>query len=43
MYCRQCIKEGKEPVNMQIDVEEECYICPVCGHTIYWENEKEES
>jgi len=44
MYCRKCLKEFKEEekkVNMHVDSEEQCYICPECGHVVYWGKEEE--
>lgn len=26
-------------INMSIDMEEQCYICPDCGHVVYWVKE----
>ena len=41
MYCRKCLKasHGEKKVNMQTEMEEQCYICPECGHIVEWDHE----
>ena len=39
---KQAERQNKEKkVNMNVDLEEQCYICPDCGHIIDWNNEEE--
>lgn len=42
MYCKECARKEEENINMRVDTEEQCYICPDCGHVIYWNKESEE-
>ena len=38
------MKEDPEKrVNMRVDIENECYICPECGEIIKWGNEGDEN
>jgi len=39
---KQAERQNKEKkVNMTVDLEEQCYICPDCGHIIDWNKEEE--
>lgn len=43
MYCRKCMKksgEKEKKVNMNVELDERCYICPECGHIVEWDKEE---
>ena len=41
MYESQRKGNAKEEirVNMRVETEEQCYICPKCGHVVEWQKE----
>jgi len=38
MYCRKCLKKGKK-INMNVEIVEQCYICPECKNIVIWSKE----
>lgn len=41
MYCRKCMKTDEKKINMEVDKEDQFYICPECGHVVDWNQDKE--
>jgi predicted RNA-binding Zn-ribbon protein involved in translation (DUF1610 family) len=34
-------RDQEKKVNMNVDMENQRYVCPECGHVVNWEEEKE--
>lgn len=41
MYCRKCATKGDDKINMDVEIDKQCYVCPECGHVVDWDGQGE--